>query len=325
MWCCVLALSVAHVTTSSADETFWVRHSPGPILSESPDTSRCDSGYIAEPRVVYDSDSRKYFMFYSGCVDRDRPNREALCLATAPSPSGPWTRFDSPHGRHALLAPGAAGDYDYDRNWGQGTVLKTGPHSWKMWTVGDSDPSAAHIPRVGYATSTDGYHWMKHRGTKYGGAIFEDFSAGAGIIEIAVIQEGDSFHAWYFSYTGDTIKYATSPNGIDWTIHRKVLKGSQIGGVGNVVKVEGAYYMTMTRPDLKGADIYTSTNKTDWTMLNTATLRPSSQGWDSARVYYPFLLPASATDWYLFYTGASVPDDTQATIGFARADLSRRP
>jgi hypothetical protein len=83
--------------------------------------------------------------------------------------------------------------------------------------------------------------------------------------------------------------------------------------------------MTMTRPDLKGADIYTSTNKTDWTMLNTATLRPSSQGWDSARVYYPFLLPASATDWYLFYTGASVPDDTQAKIGFARANLSRRP
>jgi hypothetical protein len=203
--------------------------------------------------------------------------------------------------------------------------MKTGPNAWKMWTVGDSDPSAAHIPRVGYATSADGYRWTKYRGSKDGGAILEDFSAGAGIIEIAVIEEGDAYHAWYFSYTGDTIKYATSPNGIDWTIRRTVLKGPQIGGVGNVVKIGSAYYLTTTRPDLKGADIYTSTNKTDWSMLNWASLSPSTQGWDSARTYYPYLFPASATDWHLFYTGANAPDDTQAKIGFARADLSRRP
>ena len=34
-------------------------------------------------------------------------------------------------------------------------------------------------------------------------------------------------------------------------------------------------------------------------------------------MYYPFLLPASATDWYLVYTGANVADDTQAKIGYA--------
>lgn len=326
MWCCVLALSIARVTISIAGETFWARHPSNPILTESRDATRCDSGYVCEPRIVHDSDARKYFMFYTGCVDLDRPNREAICLATAPSLGGPWTKYDSANDRHALFAPGAAGDYDYDRNWGQGTVMKTGPHSWKMWTVGDSDPSAAHIPRVGYATSTDGYRWTKHRGSKYGGAILEDSSAGVGIVEIAVIEESDAYHAWYFSYTGDTIKYATSPNGIDWTIQRTVLKDPQfVGGLGNVVKIASTYYMTTTRPGLKGADIYTSTNKTDWTRLDWASLTPSTQGWDSARAYYPCLLPASATDWYLFYTGANVADDTQAKIGFARADLSRRP
>ena len=50
---------------------------------------------------------------------------------------------------------------------------------------------------------------------------------GPAIIEIAVLKEEDTYHAWYCQYTADTIRYATSANGIDWTIQRTVLKGPQ--------------------------------------------------------------------------------------------------
>ena len=59
-----------------------------------------------------------------------------------------------------------------------------------------------------------------------------------------------------------------------------------------MVKIGDTYYMITTRPDLQGVDIYTSTNKTD--MEDTRVkprLSPSAKGWDSARVYYRFLVP----------------------------------
>ena len=122
-----------------------------------------------------------------------------------------------------------------------------------------------------------------------------------------------------FLYAKNTIRYATSADGIDWTKRQTVLQGPQFESLGNVVRNGDTYYMTITRAHLKGCDIYTSTNKTDWKLLDGASLVPSAKGWDSARAYYPFLFAASANDWYLFYTGASVPDDTQGKIGYAHA------
>jgi hypothetical protein len=319
----VLALvATATIIAQAYGEDFWIKSSSTPILTVSDDPARFDPGYVVEPRIVYDDDTNTYFMFYTGATVDDRPNRESIGLATARSLRGPWTKYDSANDRHALFPPGREGDYDYDRNWGQGTILKTGPHCWQMWTIGDSDPSRAHVARVGYATSDNGYLWTKYRGNKHGGAVLEDFSAGSGIIEIAVIKEGDSYHAWYFWYARNTIRYATSGNGIDWTKRQTVLQGPQFESLGNVVRHGDAYYMTITRAHLKGCDIYTSTNKTDWKLLDGASLRPSAKGWDSARAYYPFLFAASANDWYLFYTGASVPDDTQGRIGYAHAHRS---
>ena len=149
---CVLAQAAVWITASNADGDIWTRYPGSPILTASSDTTRFDSGYVCEPRIVYDSDTSQYFMYYTGGTNTNgqpgyppERNGESLGLATASSLSGPWTKYDSPNDRHALFAPGQPGDYDYDRNWGMGTILKTGPNTWQMWTLGDSDPSATHI------------------------------------------------------------------------------------------------------------------------------------------------------------------------------------
>ena len=111
----------AHAVTMT-----WVRDPGSPVLKTSTDLTWFDSGYIAAPKIVYDTDTSKYFMYYTGCTDEVRVNREALGLATASSLAGPWTKYAGAGDRHALMTPGIQGDYDYNRNWGEGTIVQLG-------------------------------------------------------------------------------------------------------------------------------------------------------------------------------------------------------
>ena len=322
-WVMAAMATTMIATLAHAVDMTWIRNPSSPVLTESSDPTRFDSGYIADPTIVYDSDTNTYFMYYTGCTDEHRVNREALGLATATSLDGPWTKYDGVGDRRALLEPGLPGDYDYNRNWGAGTIRKIGTNSWEMWTVGDegTEKYGHHIGRVGYATSTDGYNWTKYTGSKFGGAVLEDFSAtAAGIGTIAVLKEADTYHAWYsFLGIGSPIKYATSPNGIDWTIQGQVTLSGDIYSVDNVEKFGDTYYMATSRSNLAGIDFYTSTDKTTWTILNGSSLTPNGQGWDAVRAYQSGWLPLSESDWRLFYTGANVHDDTQSVIGYAHA------
>jgi hypothetical protein len=318
----VLAVTITTISIANANAAVmtWTRDPSSPVLRESSDPTRFDSGYIAAPKIVYDSGTSKYFLYYTGCTDEMRVNRESLGLATAPSLNGPWTKYDGVGDRRALMTPGAPGDYDYNRNWGEGTIRKKGPNSWEMWTVGDSQISEGHhVARVGYATSTDGYHWTKVHGSKYGGAVLEDFSATtAGIGTISVFKEGNTYNAWYSMLgVGGPVKYATSFNGTDWTLHGAVTLPADIYTVDDVVKFGNTYYMATSRFGLDGIDFYTSKDKQTWTLLDGASLTPTGQGWDAVRAYSSAWFPASETDWHLFYAGANVQDDTQAVIGHA--------
>jgi hypothetical protein len=295
----------------------WVREPVNPILTKSSNMEWFDSGYIAAPKIVYDTDTSTYFMFYTGGVNATGLNRESIGLATAPSIDGPWTKYDSPNDRNALFAPGPDGSFYYSRNWGSGTVRKNGANSWEMWTVGSSNPGA-HVARVGYATSTNGYDWTMYEGSGYGGSIFEDFTINqSGIGAFAVVETDGIYDAWYSLLYEDTVKHATSTNGIDWTIQTDVLGINPVYTVDSVYKSGQTYYLTTSRTGLEGVDIYTSTDKTNWTPLSAVSLEPSEQGWDEARVYEPFLYPMSEHEWYLFYTGASVFEDNAAKIGYA--------
>lgn len=318
----LLVISATNVAIASAP---WTTGSDTPLLSESRDAAKFDSDYIAGPKVVYDADTSKYFMYYTGGLDEEQLNRESIGLATASSVDGPWEKYNSPNYRDALFAPGAIGSFYYSRNWGSGTVLKTGANSWKMWTVGSSTPDIRpHSARVGFATSGDGYHWTMYQGQGFGGSVFEDFSVNAsGVGSFAVLVDGNAYHAWYSSLYSDIVRHATSTDGINWVIQEQSPRG--LGGaytIDNVVKLGDAYLMTASRPNLDGVDIYTSSNLLDWTMLHDRSFVPSSSGWDSTRIYQAILYPATTNEWRLFYTGANVADDRpQSKIGVARLTI----
>ena len=82
----ILALAATPTIIAQAHgEDFWIKSSSTPVLTVSDDPARFDPGYVVEPRIVYDDDTNTYFMFYTGATVDDRPNRESIGLATAPS------------------------------------------------------------------------------------------------------------------------------------------------------------------------------------------------------------------------------------------------
>ena len=121
-----------------------------------------------------------------------------------------WTRLASP-----VLDPGNPGDWD-ETKVGQVSVLKNGS-LYQMWFVGWS----GSIGQVGYATSANGVDWTKYAGdpvlTVDAGAWDETEVGGP-----RVVFDGSTYHLWYHGFTGgccDSIGYATSPDGINWTKH----------------------------------------------------------------------------------------------------------
>ncbi len=321
----LLALATALTAASRAEGVVWSRAGDNPILTESNDPGWYDSGYIAGPKIVYDRDTSKYFMYYTGCTDAERINRESIGLATADRLDGPWTKYASPNDRHALFAPGFLGSFYYSRNWGSGTIVQTGSHSWEMWTVGSSTPDIRpHAARVGYATSADGYNWTMHEGPGYGGSVFEDFNiSSSGIGAFAVLKEDETYRAWYTGLYATGIQYATSTDGIDWQVAETEITGVQpVYTVDNVLAHGDHYYMTTSRADLTGIDIYRSSDGFDWELLDALSLEPSTDGWDKTRVYQAFLCPDPNAGLRLFYTGSDASDDTQSKLGIASAAVT---
>lgn len=309
-------LFVGVMSSSAADEV-WKKIQPGPVVDVSSEAGWHDTGYLGAPRVIFDEVSRKYFMFYTGCLNQDQRNRERAALATSSGIAGPWTKFAATNELHGLFAPASKDAFDYDRAWGMGAILKEGRNSWKMWYAGDSDPARAHTARIGYATSTNGFDWVKVHGSKSGGSILED-----GAITLSVVVEKGVYHGWYSSYPNAGNKYATSSNGTEWTLHGslKVTEGLPMQAALIVTKFNGLYYGVASRADYSALDIYVSTNKTHWRQLADCSFTRPAQGWDSKNLYDGFLFADSATNLYLFYSADDGdPGNANEAIGCARA------
>jgi predicted GH43/DUF377 family glycosyl hydrolase len=163
-----------------------------------------DRGVYA-PAVI--TDDGVFKMWYTG-VDLYSTSRVGYATST----NGiTWTRLALP-----VLGPGNPSDWDEARV-GQVSVLKNGP-LYQMWFVGWDDDA---IGQVGYATSTNGVDW-----TKYAGNPVLTVDAGAwDEMEVGgprVVFDGSTYHLWYHGFAGsccDSVGYATSPDGINWTKH----------------------------------------------------------------------------------------------------------
>lgn len=104
-------------------------------------------------------------------------------------------------------------------NWDQNAVKQTeivkDGSTYKMWYTGSDTTD-----KIGYATSSDGLHWIKDSANN----PVLDLGAGgkfdqSAVSQPTVLKSGNTYHLWYTGNDGvnQEIGYATSTDGVNWT------------------------------------------------------------------------------------------------------------
>ena len=136
--------------------------------------------------------------------------------------------------------------------------------TYKMWYSGYD----GNTYRILYATSTDGYTWNKH------GVVIDTGDGEQRVYSPCVIHEGNTYKMWYTGYNGSVnrILYATSPDGINWTLHGVVMEPDEIDSKGpghpSILHEGNTYKMwyMASNDTRRGRILYaTSTDGTNWT------------------------------------------------------------
>ena len=132
-----------------------------------------------------------------------------LLVATGGWGQVQWVTHDNP-----VLELGAADVWD-GGGLNRPSILYDG-EMFRMWYTSDR--------QIGYATSTDGLSWTRYEGNPvfHLGNNREGFFGCCGA---AVLAVGGTYHMWFGGADSESIGvvlgYATSPDGIDWTVHDK--------------------------------------------------------------------------------------------------------
>ncbi|MBU1078261.1 MAG: hypothetical protein KKH98_13265, partial [Spirochaetes bacterium] len=129
-----------------------------------------------------------------------------------------WTVYSNASGTKGSVleggSPGFASSQVQDP-----MVIKDGS-IYKMWFTG----IAGSISRIGYATSSDGINWTIYSNTSNTNGSIIDVGkpsfASNNVYDPCVIKDGTSYKMWFTgSKDGERIGYATSSDGINWSIH----------------------------------------------------------------------------------------------------------
>lgn len=115
-----------------------------------------------------------------------------------------------------VLFPGLAGSFD-DQCAVATSILLEGD-LYRMWYLGYNGLKY----RTGYATSSDGIHWIKD---SINNPVLKEGPPGSwddiGILQVQVIHSDENYKMWYEgwgdNYSSSRTGYAKSPDGIDWT------------------------------------------------------------------------------------------------------------
>ncbi len=200
-----IALNMSIGYATSTDGYTFTKSNSNPILT----------GAWA-PAVLWDGS--KWILYYSASVGGDivGPVRRA----TAPDPSGPWTRDEKP-----VLELGGEGEWDSFATLPDCVMLVDGTYVMYYTAVDSGGTGIA----IGRATSPDGITWTKYNNATTGRPYAESDP---------VLKPGKVYDAyeiwkscvrktatgWEMFYTGDpsadvpcAICYATSSDGIYWT------------------------------------------------------------------------------------------------------------
>lgn len=189
----------------------WKKYDGNPVFTKGQNT--WDDGYILGHSVIKSGNS--FRMWYAGGHSLESPGG---AIGYATSTDGiHWTRYyDNP------VFEGKPGAWD-EAGVGVPIVIQDG-NTLRMWYLaGGAGPDGG---KFGYATSQDGIHWARHLSPVFEsvpGTWYRD-----ALLPGAVIKEKGIFKMWFSGSIGslaqstptteNSIGYATSPDGISWTV-----------------------------------------------------------------------------------------------------------
>ena len=152
---------------------------PSPAIAPNADEAAVDSRILESCDIIKDLDTY-YWYYHAQSKDKSRwPRGYRICVATAPTPLGPWKRFEN----NPVLDHGPEGSWD--RTSVDGAVLmkqgaydmKRGTEQYYMW-YSARGPSGRHI---GLATASSPLGpWKKYEGNP----IVKDFGYLGGVARV---------------------------------------------------------------------------------------------------------------------------------------------
>lgn len=269
--------------------TRWEKYAGGPVLGGKLGT--CFD-------VCLLRDEGKYKMYFSW-----RPKKSVALVESADG-----VHWSEPE---ILLGPAQTG-WEDDIN--RPSVVKR-DGVYHMWYTGQFDGHSS----IGYATSTDGRHWVRHdRPVLEADRPWEKVA----VMCPSVLWDADArqFRMWYSGgeqYEPDAIGYATSPDGLHWTkLETPVFEADpnrrweryKVTAC-QVLRFDGWYVMFYVGfRDIDHAQIGVARSRdgvTGWQRLeDNPIVSPTVDGWDADACYKPFALYDSAKRrWMLWYNG----------------------
>ncbi len=187
----------------------WTRWGSDPIVAM---TEPWENFYVACPMIVKDGGT--YYMFYT--ASRNRDDQVSICLATASSLTGPWTKYSG--------NPVYIYDYDTEGHHYNGGVLHV-DGEWRLYSIqfDEIEPDHGHC----YMATADAPEgpWTYRTEPVITAGPAGAWDAG-GFSEFEVYYWNGEYHAFYgagddlpdsVTWEDESIGYAWSEDGINWT------------------------------------------------------------------------------------------------------------
>ena len=199
---------------------------------------------------------------------------------------GPFTRYSG----NPILSPQGSG-FEAADVFNPGVVNRNG--TWQMlYRAQNTDGGPSQI---GYASSTDGYHFTRYAGNP---VIPDNYSnESAGVEDPRLYTLNGTYYSFFTAYNGNTtdINEATSPDGIHWTqlgpVEFQTKDAAVVTDPNDVpVQIDGKYVMYYGQSSGTGTFIAYSTDFIHWTTGTSVSL-----GYPS--VFYPFEICVAVTDY----------------------------
>jgi len=297
------------------DPTILTKYTGNPVLT--PSLGKFDSSQMRMNSVLYENGIFK--MWYAGFDSANYRTGYATSMDGIN-----WTKQNS---GNPVLGLGGVGTWDSNLV-AVGAVINDGG-TYKMWYSGQNGVNT----QVGLATSSDGITWTKYANNpvmKISAGTFYSNHIGPGS---SVIKEGKTYKMWFNGNNGNGnngahIGYATSTDGIAWTINANSLLGAgKVGafdstavGYPDVWKAGDRYYMNYA--GWNGANFRLgaaeSSDGINWKRMNNgnAVINLGGGGaWDNTHILESSVVRLGYRT-YLWYGGCTAT----CRIGLATAD-----